>query len=258
MKSPFELAQVENWIREAGDIALRYYQTELIQERKEDSSPVTEADRAVEQFLIGKFESLCAELGHGLIAEESGGEWHGHEFVWTIDPIDGTRVFANGLPTWSITIGLLFNGEPYRGLVYLPTLNELYYTDDAGLAFWNGRPLAGKLRTDWDQDSFIAVSSTAHRQFDIDFRRVRALGAVATNYVYVARGAAVAALQRQVNVWDIAGAYAILAAVGGIAVSLAGRQLSFAEVLAEGENKGPVLIGHPRLVEQLLPKIKVR
>ena len=253
----FEISKIQTWIREAGTIALNYYyQTDLNRERKDDFSLVTEADKAVEKFLIQKIEQTY-DLRHvGIMAEESGGEWRGKEFVWAIDPVDGTRVFVNGLPLWCISMGLLRDGEPYRGVVYLPVLNELYYTDDTGVPFWNDRPLRGRLQSDWDRDSFIAISSEAHRYFDIDFRRLRALGAIATHHVYVARGVAVAALHRQANVWDIAGAHAILTAAGGTALYLDGSAFSMPEVLANGACRLPLLVGHPGVLEKLLLRIK--
>lgn len=255
---PFEFIKVQSWVREAGVIALSYYQTQLARRQKEDYSPVTEADHAVENFLIDKIRQTYASQDHAIIAEESGGDWQNNEFVWAIDPIDGTRVFIDGLPLWGISVGLLRNGEAYRGIVYLPVTNEIYYTDDEGRALWNGQPLAGLIRSDWDRDSFIASSSEAHRYFDIDFRRVRALGAVATHHVYVARGAAVAALHQRPTLWDIAGAHAILTNVGGIAVSLDGNLISMPEFLTQKRRRKPVLVGHPRVVEKLLPRIKVR
>jgi fructose-1,6-bisphosphatase/inositol monophosphatase family enzyme len=256
--SPFEFRKIQAWIREAGEIALGYYQTQLTRVRKDDYSPVTEADHAVEEFLISKVRQTYAAQDHIIIAEESGGDWQNGEFVWAIDPIDGTRVFVDGLPLWCISIGLLRNGEAYRGMVYLPVINEMYYTNDEGIAFWNDRPLKGMLRTEWDRDSFIGVPSEAHHYFDIDFCRLRAFGSAVTHQAYVARGVAVAALQRQLSLWDIAGANAILTSVGGVAIYLDGRPVSMLDVLRQGKCTGPVLIGHPQVVEKLLPKIKVR
>ncbi len=256
--TPFNFAKLQTWIREAGVLALNYYQTQLTRQHKDDHSPVTKADEAVEEFLVGKIQQSYDPYTYGFVAEESGGDWQGKEFVWAIDPIDGTRVFIDGLPLWCISIGLLRNGEPYRGIVYLPVVDEMYYTNDEGIAFWNDRPLAGMLRADWDRDSFISVPSGIHRYFDIDFWRLRALGAVATHHTYVARGAAVAALHRQAKVWDLAGAHAILTAVGGTAVYLDGKTISLPEILADGVSRQPILAGHPAIIEKLLPRIKPR
>ena len=95
--SPFEIGKVQTWIREAGKIALRFYQTQLTRRYKDDYSPVTEADHAVEAFLIDKIRQTYAAQGHTIIGEESGGAWQNSEFVWAVDPIDGTRVFDDAL-----------------------------------------------------------------------------------------------------------------------------------------------------------------
>ncbi len=254
----FEFARVRNWVIEAGAIALKYYQTQLLKHQKSDHSPVTEADRVVENFLLDRIQQASSAYDYDIIAEESVGNWQNKEFLWAVDPIDGTRVFINGVPLWCISIGLLKNGEPYRGVVYLPVTNDIYYTDDNGHPFWNRRPLKGLLATTWDNDSFIAVPSGAHRYFDIQFRRLRALGAVATHHVFVASGVSVAALHRKVNVWDIAGAHAILSAAGGQAVYLDGAPLSLSQVLSRGQTmcQGPILAGHPMVLENLIQLIK--
>ena len=253
---PFDFALIETWIKEAGTIALNFYQTQLTRKQKEDYSPVTAADKAVENFIISKIEQTYGLRHHGIMAEESGGDWQDKEFIWAIDPIDGTRVFIDGLPLWCISLGLIRADEAYRGIVYLPVIDEIYYTNNEGIAFWNNRPLKGMLRTDWDRDSFIAVPSGAHRCFDIDFRRIRSLGAIATHHAYVARGAAVAALHRQVKPWDIAGAHAILTAAGGTALNLDGSPFRLADILDYGMEEQPILAGHPAVLERLLPKIR--
>lgn len=258
MTPQFDSAKIVAWVKEAGALALRYYQTQLTRTTKADFSPVTEADQAVESFLLKKLRRHVDLNHHGIVAEETGGNWQNKEFIWTVDPIDGTRVFIDGLPTWCITIGLLRQGEPYRGVVYLPVTGELFYTDDEGTPFWNNRPLAGMLRTEWDRDSFMAVPSAAHRYYNINFHRVRALGATATHHVYVARGATVAALHRKAKIWDLAGAHAILTAAGGQAVYLDGTPPSMLDILREGATRDWMLVGHPRILEQLRPRISAK
>ena len=127
MIDPFEFSKVRTWVIEAGNIALSYYQTQLTKRQKYDYSPVTVADEAVEQFIIGKIRQTDKTGNFGIIAEESEGDWQNQEFIWAIDPIDGTRVFLNGVPLWCISVGLLRNGEAYRGVVYLPVTNDIYY-----------------------------------------------------------------------------------------------------------------------------------
>ena len=259
MSHIFEISKVKAWAVEAGKLALTYYQTQLVKQHKDDNSPVTEADRVVEKFIVNKIQKTYNTNNYDIIAEESGGDWQNQEYAWVIDPIDGTRVFINGIPLWCISIGLLRQGDVFRGLVYLPLTGDMYYTDDEGIAFWNDRPLAGLLQTEWNRDSFIAVPSVSHKHFKVDFRRLRALGAVATHHVYVASGVALAALHRSSNVWDIAAAHAVLTAVGGVAAYLDGETVSIAQTMAQQITrfKGPMLVGHPAVVEELLDKIQL-
>ena len=258
MSMSLEFSKIQPYIREAGQVALNFFQTGLTREYKADDSPVTKADQAVERFLTAKIEHLYSEFDYEIIGEEFGGNNQGKEYSWAIDPIDGTRVFLDGLPTWCISVGLLRNSKPYRGAVYLPVIGEMYYTDDDGHAFWNGEPLTNMMASEWNRDSFIAVPSGTHRYFEVDFPRVRSFGAIATHHVYVARGAAVATLHRRAALWDLAGAHAILTAVGGVATYLDGSPVLLKDILIAGDAKAPMLAGHPKLVEQLLPKIKLR
>ncbi|GJE36259.1 histidinol-phosphatase [Methylobacterium persicinum] len=89
--------------------------------------PVTEADRAAEivlRAMIGR-----AFPGHGILGEEFGTERADAECVWVLDPIDGTRAFIAGIPTWGTLIGLTRNGVPVRGLMHQPYLGELFTGD---------------------------------------------------------------------------------------------------------------------------------
>ncbi len=258
MSTLIDFTQTLSWLKEAGSIALQYYQNQVHRQQKDDYSPVTEADIAVERFLIDKIQQTFDTTQHGIIGEEFGGNWQNKEYVWVIDPIDGTRVFIDGLPQWCISLGLLRHGKEYRGAIYLPVTGEMYYTDNAGQPFWGHRSLMGMLKSSWNRDSFIGVPSSAHYHFNIDFKRVRAMGAVATHHVYVARGAAIAALHRKAKLWDLAGAHAILTAAGGIAVYLDGQPFSLTDLLAPTPKPMSILAGHPAVLEKLLPKISLR
>ncbi|QEE38405.1 histidinol-phosphatase [Methylobacterium sp. WL1] len=89
--------------------------------------PVTEADRAAETVL----RRMIAQTfpGHGILGEEFGSERTDAECVWVLDPIDGTRAFIAGLPTWGTLIGLTRNGVPVRGLMHQPYLGERFTGD---------------------------------------------------------------------------------------------------------------------------------
>ena len=96
---------------------------------------MTEADREAERAireLIGRHYP-----GHGIIGEEHGALNDGHDDVWVIDPIDGTRAFISGLPVWGTLCGLTHKGDAVAGMMSQPFTGELYYADESG-AWYEG------------------------------------------------------------------------------------------------------------------------
>ena len=86
--------------------------------------PVTEADVGAERVMRRILEEICPE--HGVIGEELGEDRPDAEFVWVLDPVDGTRAFVAGLPTWCTLIGLRYQGRPVLGSIAQPFLGEIY------------------------------------------------------------------------------------------------------------------------------------
>lgn len=107
---------------------------------KPDRSPVTEADQAVERRLRAFFAKRFPDTG--FLGEESGAGGDGTQALrFVVDPIDGTRAFLRGLPTWSILVGLEADGEPAVGVAYFPVSGDLYWGARGHGAYGNGRPL---------------------------------------------------------------------------------------------------------------------
>ncbi len=107
---------------EARDIILGYYRQPLEIHDKADESPVTRADREVEtrmRELIGR-----QAPGHGILGEEHGAENLDAEFVWVLDPIDGTKAFISGAPIFGTLIALLRGGQPVLGIIDQPVSRE--------------------------------------------------------------------------------------------------------------------------------------
>ncbi|WP_428426227.1 histidinol-phosphatase [Pararhizobium sp.] len=89
--------------------------------------PVTEGDRAAETAIRALIEAHFHE--HGILGEEFGNVRLDHDYVWVIDPIDGTRAFISGLPVWGTLIGLYYKGEAVMGLMDQPFTGERYFAD---------------------------------------------------------------------------------------------------------------------------------
>jgi len=250
------LSLVKELALQAGEIALARF-LHVQPSLKPGDELVTRADREIEAFLVSRLREAYPE--HGILGEELGISVEGKECLWALDPIDGTRAFASGLPVWGISIGLLERGRPTRGVFYMPLLRECYYVDAQGEAFWNDRPLARLSGDSWNVNALLCVPSDAHRRYDIRFSGVtRAMGSTAANIIYVARGTAVGALIGRPHLWDIAVALAILERVGGLVCYLSGKPVELSLLLDGRKAPEPMLAAPPDLLQPLLKEIKVR
>lgn len=248
-------------MRGAGKLALGYFGKVAV-ERKADTSVVTEADRAVERYLVAKL--LEIEPRARILGEEgtSAASPPRGEATWAIDPIDGTAVFVAGMATWSISVGLVRDGVADLGSVFLPVSGEMFLAGGTGPLLWNGVEVRrGDEPGDYEggraPDTWIGMPSNHHRRYRVGFPgKVRSLGSTAAHFAWASRGAAIAAVSAG-RLWDLAGGLACCRA-SGVAVSyLSGAAIDFA-VLLEGERTPePILAAHPRDVEHLRRAIEL-
>jgi histidinol phosphatase-like enzyme (inositol monophosphatase family) len=120
----------------ASDIALKYFRQLIPVDDKEDKSPVTQADREIEAALRRLINKAFPD--HGIIGEEYGKEKDDAEFVWVIDPIDGTKSFITGRPLFGAMIGLMHNGKPVVGLIDQAYTKERWFGITDRYASHNG------------------------------------------------------------------------------------------------------------------------
>lgn len=132
-------------------IALRYFRQPLSVDRKDDSSPVTEADRAAEDLMRRMIGEVFPH--HGIVGEERGPERTDAEFVWVLDPIDGTKAFITGKPLFGTLIALLHGGKPVLGVIDMPALGERFVGAAGRPSTWNERVIrvrpCGSLKDAW-------------------------------------------------------------------------------------------------------------
>lgn len=244
-----DIAEVQSWARESGALAKRYFNN-VPRQRKPDCSWVTQADLEVEQLLRERIATRYPD--HGIMGEEHGVGEIDREFVWSLDPIDGTGAFVSGLPLWCVSIGLMRRGLPYLGVIYLPILDDCYWADVEGPAYRNDDPISVLDAETIDGNDWMAVSSYAHRTFTINFPgKTRALSSVAADLCYVARGSALGALIGRARLWDIAAGLAILRAAGGVARNLSGPELETCSLLDGRKLFEPVIVAAPQMIDRL-------
>jgi len=139
----------------AGAVLRNYYRTPVAVETKADASPVTIADREAEQVLREMIRGAHPE--HGIDGEEFPPERPDAEYVWQLDPIDGTKSFVSGRPLFGTLIGLTRAGRPILGVIDQCILNERW-VGTAGGSTWNGQPIRARPCPALDQ-AVLSVTS---------------------------------------------------------------------------------------------------
>ena len=257
--SPLTARSALRWIvpalRQAGRLALTARREDLSVRDKADHTPVSEMDERIEALLAARIRSRLPD--HGILAEEGQPGGKNTAYTWVLDPLDGSRAYLSGLPLWGISVGVLREGLPLAGALYLPAVNELYTGHAAG-AWLNGRPLPAPRVALEDRTAFLAVPSNCHQLYRIDYGRLRSLGSAAAHLIYVARGAAVGALLRPVKLWDLAGVWPLLTYLGIELRYLSGAGVEIAPLLDGRPAPEPILAARAALIEPLLQRITSR
>ena len=128
----------------SGETILPFFRTSLSIDNKSSSDfdPVTEADRAAEAVMRRLIKANFPQ--HGIVGEEFGSEREDAEYVWVLDPIDGTKSFIAGFPIWGTLIALMHRGTPVFGMMHQPFIGERF-SGDSGSAQYAGPSGARKL-----------------------------------------------------------------------------------------------------------------
>lgn len=238
---PPALAALEDIVRRAGTIALDY-RGRVTPQHKADRTLVTEADRAVEDFLVSALADVFPEAA--ILGEEGTSRAGSGSHCIVIDPIDGTSAFLADLPTWCVSVGILDHGRAIAGVVHVPCTNETYAASGTA-ARLNGRTMLPLIERVIPAEPYIAVPAKLHLQQRLRYPgKARALGSAAHHLALVARGSADAALLEPAYLWDIAGAAAILEAVGGALRYADGAAVDL-QTLADGRRAPNDIVAAP-------------
>jgi myo-inositol-1(or 4)-monophosphatase len=222
---------------------------------KSSNDFVTEVDQAAEAAIIETI--LTAYPGHAILAEESGRQ-HGakhSDFLWIIDPLDGTTNFIHGFPVYCISIALSFRGKVEQAVVYDPTRNDLFMASKGRGAFLNDKRLRVSKRTRLG-DALIGTGFP-FRKGD-NFQRylkmfeavaphcagMRRPGSAALDLCYVAAGWYDGFFETGLNPWDVAAGSLLITEAGGLIGNFTGE----ADFLHQRE----VVAGSPKIYGQLV------
>ena len=214
--------------KSARELILSYYNGDFDIEIKADQTPVTVADRGAEQIIRDTIGS--AFPGHGIFGEEYGAQSMDTEYLWLVDPIDGTKSFVKRYGMFSTQIALMHKGELILGVSCAPAMNELVWASRGGGAFDSN----GQLHISQVDKISQASISTGNIQSLAASKRWKALGRILANtnrtrgygdyyhYHRLAAGQLDAVIESDVNILDIAALYVIVTEAGGVFTDLDG------------------------------------
>lgn len=232
-------AQAREWALGAGRILMEYYQRPLEVEFKKKGrrSPVTAADRAAQEFLLQAIHRAYPE--HGFLGEEmevTGGTEP--DFLWVVDPLDGTSNFINGLPIFAVSIGALYRRRPVVGCILAPSSPQLgegvYHCHRGGGTFLEGQSLSVAPGLSPEKLASLPASFFFHGKPTKELRAKlgegRSLGSIACDMALVAKGTLHLAYFGSPRIWDVAaGALLVKEAGGEVLTTQQGRWESLEE-----------------------------
>ena len=220
-------------------------------EQKGDGSPVTVVDKRCEGLIREVLYKHFPE--HGFLGEEYGAERENAEYVWVIDPIDGTKSFISGALDFGTLIGLLHRGMPILGFIAQPVLNQIMWGDNYR-CWYNGQQV--RVRSDVSLSDSLCLTTNiktpAQFQNGLGFEAlVQQVGSLMTwgnafGYMLVARGLADVMIDPIMNAWDLLPLIPVIRGAGGIITDYQGRDPLRASSIVAGT---PSL--HSRVIEIL-------
>ncbi|MDA9687625.1 inositol monophosphatase [Candidatus Pelagibacter sp.] len=221
--------------------------------------PVTSSDRAFENFIRSKIKKKFPR--HQIIGEEFGQKKTTSDFTWVIDPIDGTRSFVIGNPTWSNLVSLNFKGNPVLGLANFPILKKYYlnYSNKVSYIFNNGKKkkIIVNKKVSF---SNIKVSAAFHGWLSLDKQKkipqilklMQFPCSDALSYAHLAEGRVDAVIQCSNKIWDIHPVIPIIKAAGGVISTWDNRDAVKAGNILVSANQSI----HNKLLKLLKPALK--
>lgn len=209
----------------AGEIQLKYMEEELIIETKaSEFDLVTQADKECEKQIIAHISNIFPD--HSFLGEESGRADKDSDYLWIIDPIDGTVNYAHRFPQFCSSIGLYYKGEPLLGVVHDPCRKEIFHAQKDKGAFLNDKKISASTTTEIKRcllatgfpalkDEALALNLHYFKTFLGKVQAIRRPGSAALDLCYVACGRLDGFWELGLSPWDTAAGALILTEAGG-------------------------------------------
>lgn len=245
-------------VRQAGHLIRENYElVHQVNRKTSEIDLVTEVDLAAERLLVGAIRERFPN--HAIMAEEGHGVQQTSEYLWVVDPLDGTVNYAHGFPIFAVSIAVQKQGETILGVVYDPLRDELFAAEKGAGALCNGRPMKVST-TDRLQDALLATGFPYDRATRSDnnvaeFSRlvtrvqgVRRAGAAALDMAYLAAGRLDGYWEQHLLPWDWAAGALLVSEAGGLITDFTGGPWSLDTV--------KIVATNGRIHEELLDALR--
>ncbi|MDP2922639.1 MAG: inositol monophosphatase [Candidatus Omnitrophota bacterium] len=219
--------------QEAGDFLLENFGNIAKIESKGDRNLATNLDKEAEKMIVDKVKAKFPS--HGILAEEGGGTGLDRDYIWIIDPLDGTHNFIRGIDIFGVSIGVMHKGIFVAGVIYMPVEKELYVGEKGNGAYKNDKKISVSTTNNLKDcsisfDSSIRYSSEVMLKTLGDLAKevfnIRMLGSSVRVLSYVAEGKLDFAVEFYDRPWDFAGGVCIIEEAGGKLTDLRGNPLT--------------------------------
>ena len=212
--------------KESGELLIQYFQTDLEVTYKNhgEKNPVSNADLAAETLIVTRIKDTFKD--HGILSEETP-EPHSlnQDFIWVVDPLDGTTNFVNGLPIFASSIAVIYQGIPVVGAIFIPSPKNskgtVVHAKLGGGAFADGNPISVSNNAVPRPNSVNVLPRSFMRQYELGkelegkLGELRKIGSVAYELASVASGSMDYAGFFRPYIWDVAAGSIIVSEAGG-------------------------------------------
>lgn len=239
----------------SGETILPYFRTSLgIEDKKSKQGfdPVTEADRGAEAVMRRMINASFPQ--HGIVGEEFGNEREDADYVWVLDPIDGTKSFISGFPIWGTLIALMHRGQPVYGMMHQPYIGERFTGDNRSATYRGSggqRTLSVRRCESLGDATLFTTSPLLMNEADRaaftrvqDEVRLARFGGDCYSYCMLAAGHVDLVIETELKPYDIAALIPIITGAGGVITTWEGQPAQ--------QGGRIVAAGDPRVHEQAL------